>query len=391
MDVKTKILIHHHAVAYKEGERIWVQSFIASWVLALSNYFDQVGLLLNTSDNRLSKQDTSIEKSNVVLHSLGKVVKGKKVSKLNEVKTICHQIGGEYNNLVIRGITPQQMVVFENCPTPVKAFLLVGSIKDSKPKLSFHWLSLFIRFKYYQRIYQIQQIAKTSFIFANSPHIVSELNERLSIDAVFMPTNTISIDDFIPFQNKEIKSPPEILFCGRVVQDKGIEELIKALAILKNKSRIVRLIIVGGISDTYKKTLINTANTDGTKSQIQFEGFIPFGKALMNYYRKADLYVLPSWHEGFPHSIWEAAANCTPIITTKVGGIPGLMSNKEVFYIETKSPESIAEGVEKALANKELCDQKVEAVFEKAKEFTVEKCAEKIFNVLCPNQSILNG
>ena len=52
MDKKLKLLIHHHTVAYQNSEGIWLQSFIAEWIIQLSLHFDQIGLLLHLSDKK---------------------------------------------------------------------------------------------------------------------------------------------------------------------------------------------------------------------------------------------------------------------------------------------------------------------------------------------------
>jgi hypothetical protein len=48
-----KILIHHHGLAYLDGETIWVQSFLGRWILALSELFSCVGILFTTVDSRV--------------------------------------------------------------------------------------------------------------------------------------------------------------------------------------------------------------------------------------------------------------------------------------------------------------------------------------------------
>ena len=46
---KVRLLIHHHAVAFQDSKGIWLQSFIAEWVIHLSKYFEEIGLLLPCS------------------------------------------------------------------------------------------------------------------------------------------------------------------------------------------------------------------------------------------------------------------------------------------------------------------------------------------------------
>ncbi len=68
MRSSSKVLIHHHAIAFIENERIWIQSFIGAWVQALSYYFDEIGLLVQVSNSRKSEQDYQITAENIKVH-----------------------------------------------------------------------------------------------------------------------------------------------------------------------------------------------------------------------------------------------------------------------------------------------------------------------------------
>ena len=69
--------------------------------------------------------------------------------------------------------------------------------------------------------------------------------------------------------------------------------------------------------------------------------------ALMAEYEAADFFVLPTHHEGFPRVLYEAMINAMVIVTTFVGGIPGLMKNGEnCIEIPLKSPKVIADAIE---------------------------------------------
>ena len=382
MTTKPRILIHNHAFAYEENGKIWVQAYIGQWVNHLANHFSLVGLLLFISQKKLPKQDTPIIKDNITLHIMGEVREGRRQSKISLAKEMCRRVSGQYDILLIRGVTPRQMLVYKYCNIPIKAFLLVGSIKESKPSLSFHWMSFFIMYRYYLRNFEIKQFAKDGIIYANSPQIVKELRKELQIDSFFIPTNAISIKDFIPFKFASFNDPVEILFCGRVVIDKGIEELIDAIGKLKKRGIATTLKIVGIISNTYRKHLEKLANNYAVIDQISFEGFIPFGEQLLGYYKKTDIYILPSWHEGFPHTIWEASANCTTIITTKVGGIPGFVSEEELYFIQMKNSDSIVDTVEHVLKHEQEAKEKALKAYNLALSYSVESCAKKLYQAL---------
>ena len=53
------------------------------------------------------------------------------------------------------------------------------------------------------------------------------------------------------------------------------------------------------------------------------------GHELLSFYRKADIFIMPSLHESFPRTIWEAMASGCVVLTTNVGSIPLLLSHKK--------------------------------------------------------------
>jgi glycosyltransferase involved in cell wall biosynthesis len=151
---------------------------------------------------------------------------------------------------------------------------------------------------------------------------------------------------------------------------------------LKEKGINCSLSVVGSADKSFANYLNNLVFSLGISDYVFFKGFIPFGDELLEEYRKADIYVLPSYHEGFPHSIWEASAMCTPIISTKVGGIPGLVSDEEVYFIESKSPEAISEAVETIILNSSDSQTRVMAAYQLLHRYTLESCVSLLKNAL---------
>ena len=121
-----------------------------------------------------------------------------------------------------------------------------------------------------------------------------------------------------------------VVYSGRLIKEKGIEELIDAFIQLKDYPSIKLLILGGsfyGISqnnpflDTLKK------KCETIKNQIVFTGFIPY-EQLPNYLKVGDVAVVPSmWEEPFGLTCVEAMAAGLPLITTNSGGIPEICMN----------------------------------------------------------------
>lgn len=141
-----------------------------------------------------------------------------------------------------------------------------------------------------------------------------------------------------------------ILFLGRIAKDKGMEELVQAVRQLRDKGYRFILRIVGN-GEYIEQTSQLVADLE-LKDSVSLEGPVYDDAKKAEYYKNADLYVLPTYHEGFPRTLYEAMIFGAPIVTTFVGGIPALMKDGEnCKRIEPRSAKSIVEGLSYAMDN----------------------------------------
>jgi glycosyltransferase involved in cell wall biosynthesis len=139
-------------------------------------------------------------------------------------------------------------------------------------------------------------------------------------------------------------------FCGRLVRDKGIVELVGAFELLRHELtswRIV-LLLVGVLEerDCLPDEIIGKIKTD---NDIVFTGFI--NNDIQYYYSLMNIYILPSYREGFGMSVIEASSMRIPVLTSKsTGCVDSIIENVTGNYIEI-TPESIAEGIKYFINN----------------------------------------
>lgn len=107
-------------------------------------------------------------------------------------------------------------------------------------------------------------------------------------------------------------------FAGRLVRDKGIIELIRAYQEIRKNHHNIRLILVGmlEIRDALPEDVVKTIKED---KSIVSTGYVGYAR-IEQYYALMDIFVLPSYREGFPTSVLEASAMEIPVITTRVTG-----------------------------------------------------------------------
>jgi glycosyltransferase involved in cell wall biosynthesis len=383
---KSCLLIHHHHIAYEDDNgRIWLSSVIGRWVESISYCVREVRLLLYQSEKHLTQQDTPIYRDNVQLYSLGTRRRAlDSFLHLTHLRRACIEAGKEADGLLIRGITPHQSFIWRSTPVDHKAYLLVGSIKRENKSFPHSPLDAFLLFLGNLRLKELHQIANDgALMLTNSPQLVSEIGEVLGKKAYFVPTNSYRQGEFAPLQARPVSTPRRLLFCGRLDYKKGIRELMQALAILNQQGQTYHLDIVGAKLDPVYSELVELGKTLGISDLIDWHGFIPYGPELFSFYQQADALVLPSYSEGFPHVIWEAAANCCPVITTSVGGIPALLTHEvHCLLIPPKDVDAIVASINRLLSENHLRENIVRQAYDHAKAFTVEACAEKLTNVL---------
>ena len=79
---------------------------------------------------------------------------------------------------------------------------------------------------------------------------------------------------------------------------------------------------------------------------VNLVGKVSHGKKLNNIYRNSDIYIIASYHEGFPRTILESMANSTIVIASSVGAIPIELENDfNVILVEPKNVNSIVDAV----------------------------------------------
>jgi glycosyltransferase involved in cell wall biosynthesis len=379
-----KLLIHHHALVYHDKYGYWFPSFIGSWLNEISNQFEEVAFIGEVTANRIERQDFLVNKTNFKVLSYGTRGLDTSSQKKQRIIELGKQYSSHFSQLIIRGITPRQYLIYKSFKNVPTAFLMVGSLSDSKPRFTFGYIAIVVWLFYYRRRFQLRLISKSAKVFANSPQVINELKHEMKIHADFVPTNTLQNSQFKYFEFRGFRTEPVLLFCGRVVKEKGIEELILAVKELKLSGLKIKLLIVGSVTKSYKAYLDKILLNEGIKDEVVFEGFKKFGDELLSFYKMADMYILPSYHEGFPHSIWEACSQSTPVLTTRVGGIIGLVSENEVFFTKVKSVLSLKNSIEFVLDNPMRAKQKALKAFELAQSYTIENCVyilkEKLLN-----------
>jgi glycosyltransferase involved in cell wall biosynthesis len=159
-----------------------------------------------------------------------------------------------------------------------------------------------------------------------------------------------------------------ILFLGHIGREKGIYELIDAVAMLdKSAVRNFRVYIVGeSLKENELAEVEKLIDTQNLYKLIEIRPPV-YQEEKIDYFKRSDIFVLPSYHEGMPISIIEAMAAGLPIIATRVGGIPDLIEdNLTGMLIDPKDPVGLSMALKKIIQMKEVRSTMGKAAREKA-------------------------
>lgn len=149
------------------------------------------------------------------------------------------------------------------------------------------------------------------------------------------------------------------LFVGRIVRDKGINELIKAFKQV-HKSHKVRLILVGNLEDE-----LDPISSEARRMIEECDDIVSvgpqYGKDLLVYYASADCFVFPSYREGFPNVVLEAGAMELPSIVTDINGSREIIENGvNGLIVPPKDVKRLADAMVQIITDVSMCQLMVE-------------------------------
>lgn len=189
--------------------------------------------------------------------------------------------------------------------------------------------------------------------------------------------------DLKKFQDLPMKISNQIhtiLFVGALRQVKGLDFLIRSLPLIKEEIPQFKLLIAG--DGPLRTNLEKKVQERGLSQYVEFLGQVSHPEAI-NLVRSADVVVLPSLSEGTPTVMFEALVCKTPLIASRVGGIPEILRHGETGYlIHPGNAQAIADAVVYLLKNDEIRNKIAINGYELIKNrYTTDKTVDKILAV----------
>lgn len=279
---------------------------------------------------------------------------------------------------VIKAMPEQDVYIYEAGPTTHLA-LLKRIIPKEKLAVHIHWDGMGSKWKddCFQTLIPVSKYIGEQWQKATncSEKKIRPLLNCTKIERFAKELNSKEKDELkkflqIPKENKVI------IYTGRIVKEKGVKELLKAFSAIK-RSDLTLLIIGSANFGSKTKTSYEREVTkliQESDKQIVFTGYV-HQTQLYKYYSIADIAVMPSlFQDPAPLVCIETQATGTPLIATKVGGIPEYVDNGGVVLIEKNNNlvSALIKTITDLLDDEEHCKEMTIREKENSRKFSTE-------------------
>jgi glycosyltransferase involved in cell wall biosynthesis len=165
----------------------------------------------------------------------------------------------------------------------------------------------------------------------------------------------------------------ELLTVGRLEPEKNPLLVVELLAELERRSpgrHRLTWIGRGVLEDAVRRRATELGVTD----RLELIGYVPFGPALLEHYRRAHAFVHVSLTEGLPQVVVEAQASGTPIVATDVGSVGGALDGGAAgILVPPDDLAALVEGVERMAGDPDMRERMIRRGLELAHARTLER------------------
>jgi glycosyltransferase involved in cell wall biosynthesis len=202
-----------------------------------------------------------------------------------------------------------------------------------------------------------------------SRHLKSEaVSYGAEASRVHVIPNGVDRSTFTPIGKEEARRKlglshdgPIVLLVAHLIERKGADLAIRAMQKVVSRNPTAKLYLIGApqsyTDSGWRERLVQLPGALGIERQVVFLGDVPgHGDGQLNlWYNAADIVVLPSRAEGMGMVLIEAMACGTPVIGTRVGGIPDVVTDRSNgLLVPPEDSDSLAAAILEALGNREL-------------------------------------
>jgi glycosyltransferase involved in cell wall biosynthesis len=191
------------------------------------------------------------------------------------------------------------------------------------------------------------------------------------------------VDGRVPDSQEKFKIQnykPYLLFVGRLEKRKNIEGIIAAFEIMKEKHKIPHKLVLAGKPGYGWEDIAEKIDNSKYKKDIIQTGFIDEAEK-WKLFQEADIFLFPTFYEGFGLPILEAQASGVPVISSNVSSLPEV-AGEGALYVSPGEPSPLSEVVNKLVNDRELRDAIIKKGHENLERFDWKRCSEEIAGLI---------
>jgi glycosyltransferase involved in cell wall biosynthesis len=173
----------------------------------------------------------------------------------------------------------------------------------------------------------------------------------------------------------------KVCFAARLIKEKGVYEFVSAARILKERGFDARFILAG-YKDLKNPSGLNEEELKNLNKENIVE-IVGYHQDIKELYAKSHIVCLPSYREGFPKSLIEAAAACRAVVTTNVAGCrEAIIPGQTGLLVPVKNPKKLADAIQWLIEHpKQRIDMGRAGRKFAEKEFAIEKIVKQHLDI----------
>ena len=228
-------------------------------------------------------------------------------------------------------------------------------------------------------------IRRSARLIAVSDFTRAEILRRFRIDPLRVAVIHSAAEE-LPDGPVEKPDCPFLLFVGTLERRKNLVTLVKAFTLFRSgHQRPHRLILVGKKGWGWRE-IQAAIETSPFRNDIEVRGYVS-RQEVLRLYRSTDLFVFPSWYEGFGLPVLEAMACGAPVACSRVASLPEVAGDAAEFF-DPASPDDVAAAMDRVLQSSERREILQRKGRERAARFSWDECARhhcRVFRELLSN------
>jgi glycosyltransferase involved in cell wall biosynthesis len=211
--------------------------------------------------------------------------------------------------------------------------------------------------KKFKQLWQFLIKSILKFIGRRAHFIVQNHDDKAIIASLcrhvhLVPGAGVSLKDF-PSSPLPSHPPFYVVCLARLIKEKGIDEFVQAAAILKEKIGDGIEFILYGTPDPSNPQSFTAKDIEKWQKIVHWRGFCDY---VAKAYQESHIVVLPSYREGLPKSLLEAASCARAIVTTDVPGCRDVViHDHNGLHVPIRNAKALADAIESLIANPSLC------------------------------------